>query len=368
MSLPQIQGELPEENLAQLQDEQLADEIIDCLKESELWRARAIRRLDEMDRRRSYENEGFVSATAWLRGRCQQTARAAKSLISAARSLRRMPKAKKAYESGALTFPAVQMLGIAADAHPEVFRHHESLLVEQAKQLSPSGLRKALDYWRQAADGDAGAEAAARQYSRRKLFVSKTIDGMVRLDGDLDPEGGSIVLTAIRSLADSGNLDPADERTAPQRRADALVELCQQHLKGGSEGNGTSAHLSVIVDIQTLTGAGGALSELEDGTVIDGETARRIACDAGVSRVVMSGNSEPLDVGRRTRTVPTAMRRALVVRDRHCTYEGCDRPSQWCEAHHIEPWSTGGETSLENLRLLCRRHHRIVHDAGGPDP
>ena len=376
MSLPETRGELPEENMAQLEDEQLADEIAECLRESELWRARAIRRLDEMDQRRSYANEGFLSATSWLRGRCQLTARAAKSLVSAARSLRSMPKTKRAYESGAIHLPAVQMLGIAAEAHPETFAQHEGLLVEQAKRLSPSGLRKTLDYWRQAADGDDFAKAAARQHSRRKLFLSSTIDGMVRIDGDLDPEAGQIVVTAIRSLSDSGAIDPTDERTSPQRRADALVELCQQHLKGGSDNAGTSAQLSVIVDLQTLAGvsnspSGGAsagVSEFEDGTVIDAQTARRIACDAGVSRVIVNGKSGPLDVGRRTPTVPAAMRRGLIVRDRHCTYDGCDRPSQWCEAHHIVPWSMGGDTALTNLRLLCRRHHRMVHDAGGHDP
>lgn len=92
--------------------------------------------------------------------------------------------------------------------------------------------------------------------------------------------------------------------------------------------------------------------------------ARRIACDASVLRVVLSGRSEPLDVGRKTLVVSPAMRRAVVVRDRRCRFPGCDRPHPWCDAHHVRHWADGGETSVGNLLLLCRRHHRSVHGGG----
>ena len=95
------------------------------------------------------------------------------------------------------------------------------------------------------------------------------------------------------------------------------------------------------------------------------EIVRRLACDASISRVITRGGSEPLDVGRRTAVVPAPMRRAVVVRDRHCRFPGCDRPPPWCDAHHAKHWADGGETSLANLVLLCRRHHRLVHRPGG---
>ncbi len=366
MSLPHPEGELPEEDLAYLEDEQLAKEVVALLDEADRCTARAVHRIDAMDRRRSFEKEGYLSLTSWLRDRCRRTASAAKSLVAVARSLRTMPKARHAYNRGAITFPAVQMLGIAADAHPDTFSRDEAMLVEHATQLSPSALRKTLDYWTQAADGEAGVEAAQRRFSRRKLFVSQTIDGMVRLDGDFDPVGGETLLAAIRSLSDSGALDPSDKRTGPQRQADALVDVCRTYLDGDTHqsGGGRKPHLSVIVDLNTLETSSGAISEFESGTVVDAETARRLACDASVSRVIVSGASAPLDVGRSTRSVPAGLRRALVVRDRECTYKGCDRPPQWCEAHHIEHWAQGGDTSLANLRLLCRRHHRMMH----PEP
>jgi HNH endonuclease len=84
-------------------------------------------------------------------------------------------------------------------------------------------------------------------------------------------------------------------------------------------------------------------------------------CDCSLARVVLTGRSEPLDVGRRTPVVPASMRRAVIVRDRHCRFPGCDRPQSWCDAHHVVHWINGGQTALSNLVLLCRRHHRLIH-------
>jgi hypothetical protein len=95
---------------------------------------------------------------------------------------------------------------------------------------------------------------------------------------------------------------------------------------------------------------------------IDAATVRRLACDASVTRVVLGPRSEPLDVGRRTAVVPPAIRRAVVVRDRRCRFPGCDRPPPWCDAHHVTHWGDGGATSVDNLVLLCRRHHRLTHE------
>jgi hypothetical protein len=104
--------------------------------------------------------------------------------------------------------------------------------------------------------------------------------------------------------------------------------------------------------------------ELAHTGPIPPETVRRIACDAAVSRVMTMGRSEPLDVGRRTPVVPAAIRRAVIVRDGSCRFPGCDRPPPWCDAHHVVHWADGGHTALSNLVLLCRRHHRMVHEGG----
>jgi hypothetical protein len=108
-----------------------------------------------------------------------------------------------------------------------------------------------------------------------------------------------------------------------------------------------------------VAGSGG---ELDSVGPVSGSLARRLACDASVRRVVMAGRSEPLDVGRRTPVASPAIRRAVMVRDRRCRFPGCGRPKTWCDAHHVVHWADGGPTSVANLILLCRRHHRLVHE------
>jgi len=127
------------------------------------------------------------------------------------------------------------------------------------------------------------------------------------------------------------------------------------------------------VDLEALEGRLGTRCEVDDVGPIPPETARRWACDASVSRVITRGRFEPLDVGRRTPVVPAELRRAVVVRDRVCRFPGCDRPHGWCDAHHVRHWADGGPTALPNLMLLCRPHHRLVHNGfrvtvvdGGP--
>ena len=125
---------------------------------------------------------------------------------------------------------------------------------------------------------------------------------------------------------------------------------------------GERPHLVVGVDLATLQGRGEPLVDLDTGPVAL-EAARRLACDASLTRVIMGPGSEPLDVGRRTRVVSASLRRALSLRDGACTHPGCDVPARWCDVHHIRHWAQGGKTQPANLRLLCRHHHRQAHDS-----
>jgi len=184
---------------------------------------------------------------------------------------------------------------------------------------------------------------------------------MVHLDGDLDPEGGCVVLAALRSLAEPAALDPQDTRTLAQCRADALVEVRRRHLDGGHGPAGQRPHVTVTVPWESLRKDSG-LVDTEAGP-ISVEAVRRLACDASVSRLVLQGGSEPVEIGRRHRIVPPALRRALDLRDQGCTHPGCGVPARWCDAHHLQHWAQGGTTDLANLRLF-RRHHRDAHDHG----
>jgi hypothetical protein len=114
------------------------------------------------------------------------------------------------------------------------------------------------------------------------------------------------------------------------------------------------------MSLDTLTEAARAC-EFDHVGPIHSEIGRRLACDATVCRIVVGPQSEPLDVGKLTPVVPAPMRRALKLRDGRCRFPGCDRPPPWCDAHHVVHWAAGGRTALDNLVLLCHRHHRLVH-------
>jgi hypothetical protein len=188
---------------------------------------------------------------------------------------------------------------------------------------------------------------------------------MIRIDGELDPETGEPVMTALRAIRDaearSGGSDP---RTTEQRTADALGELTRQWLdrKDRPTVAGERPHVSVTVGLDELRHPRGQVAAFGHAGVVPSSLARRMACDAKVIPAVMGGASEPLDIGRATRVIPAGMRRAVVLRDGGCTFPGCDRPQAWCDAHHVLHWSDGGATALSNLLLLCRAHHRSVHE------
>ncbi|MDN5913798.1 MAG: HNH endonuclease [Pseudonocardia sp.] len=161
----------------------------------------------------------------------------------------------------------------------------------------------------------------------------------------------------------------SDETREPaQRQAEALAEVCGFALEHGPtslvpETGGRRPQISVIVRLEDLEKRARS-GMLDFGGQTSPETLRMLACDAAVIPIVMNGNGQPLDVGRATRTIPDGLRRAVTARDTGCAHPGCDRPPSWSEIHHILPWEELGDTKLENLVMLCRRHHRLIHHSG----
>jgi hypothetical protein len=356
------------ETLPELPDARVEEDFAELQRAEELIAAEKLRRLAELDRRRAYERDGYLSAVAWLASRFRLGWGAAREAVQMARALEQMPETRQALEQGELSLSAVRVLVCAREADPEEFSRSESHLVEAARIHSVGDLHRVAAYWRQAVEKEAASEGEQRLRERRRLHASVSFLGMVRLDGDLDPEIGETVLTALRAVVDAESRSGApDDRTPAQRRADALGEICRQWLDRSDRPTvaGERPHVTVTVDVDSLRDGTGHVSEMDHTGPVDPATARRLACDASVRRVVLSGRSEPLDVGRRTPVVSPAMRRAVMARDRRCRFPGCERPHTWCDAHHVVHWTEGGPTALANLLLLCRRHHRLVHARGG---
>jgi hypothetical protein len=185
----------------------------------------------------------------------------------------------------------------------------------------------------------------------------------VGLDGTLDAQGGEVVATALR-LAETTHDDQAPAPTPAQRRGDALVDVCrsfldhQAHRPAGRH----RPHPNVVIDLDALED--GRPGRVVDGFGLDGPSVQALLCDSALHRLVMAGRSAVLDYGTSTRTIPAPLWNALVIRDEHCRFPGCDRPSSWCEGHHVIPFTEGGPTCMDNLVLLCARHHHRLHQPG----
>lgn len=237
-----------------------------------------------------------------------------------------------------------------AEIEAELGRHARTL---DAQQLAILG-RRILALLDQ--DGPAPKEEPE---PANRLALHPTDHGC-EFSGQLDGEAAAAFQAALSPLA--APRGEADPRSTEQRNGDALAELARRALDVGdlpTEG-GERPHLTVLVPLEVLEARARA-AMLDWVGPISAEAARRLACDARVVPVVLGAKSEPLDVGRVSYTVPAGMRRAVIARDRGCAFPGCAVVAAWCECHHVRHWADGGETRIDNLVLLCGRHHRLVH-------
>ena len=319
------------------------------------------RRLRVFDARQGWVATGARSLKSWLQAKCRLSSGAAKDRVRLARRLDDLPIVAAALRAGDIDFPHAHAIASqTADLPVEEVARSEHLLVELARGSDPATTRRGLQHLRYLIAPDRAHRDAEHAYESRWLDISPTFDGMVAINGLLDPEAGEIVATAVNALCPPPR--PGDDRTPTRKRADAITEICQQALDGGQlpTSGGERPHINVVVKLETLLAGAGA-GELINGQPIDVQTIQKLACDGLISRVITDGNSEILDLGRRTRVISPAQRRALRIRDKHCVFEGCDMPPDFCDAHHILHWLLGGRTDLINLALLCGYHHTVTH-------
>jgi hypothetical protein len=341
-------------------------ELRRCIDALEFLWLRAVR---AYDRSEEWQAEGFVSAGSALRAKCHLRPGVANATVHLARKLERLPEASTAFGAGEISRQHAAVIADACTAEREAaIVELEPQLVDAARVAHPRQLYAIVRRVTDALDGDGGAASDDAQFQRRRLHLSRTLDGMVAVDGLLDPETGEAALTVLDGLMEA-DWRPDDTRRRPQRRADAFAMLCNRTLDHGLErgSRGVRPHISVVVDLAELEQRGhrDLVAQVRADAAHVGRLSHamleRLSCDCTISRVVTDGPSQVLDVGRATRTVSAALWKPLVARDRHCQAPGCDRPPGWCQAHHIHHWTKGGATSLDNLKLYCSWHHRAEH-------
>ena len=357
-----------------LSDSEVTDTVVDLFGLLARVDAAIAGLVGELDRRGLHQLDGSRSAASWLAHRCRLAPGEAASRVRVARRLRDMPVAARAFEAGEVHQSHVAVLARAWTAErAEPFAAVEDSFVNAARSVSAPDLQRLVDRWADALDGDQARDRDADRYGQRRLHLSHTFDGQWAMDGLLTPDGGSIVERALNTaIAGDGeptgplhrHPDGAPRRTWAQRRHDALVDMARHYLATHNhDGGSTTPEVSVVLDYPVLCGLTGR-AEVDDGTPLSAEAARRLACDSAITRIITGGASMPLDVGRATRSVPPGLRRALTARDRHCRFTGCDAPAARCQAHHIVHWARNGHTDMANLVLLCWHHHHLVHEAG----
>jgi hypothetical protein len=351
------------EALADLPDVVLSERVLELAEQMERVHAELLRAVAVWDGKRSWAADGAIDARAWLSSRARMTKNEAGRVVRSARLLRRHARTAEALASGAIAPAHVDALAAAAaNGREALYAKHEERLLTTAATVEPCEFPRVATRWRVLADDALARRDANATYERRHVVCSQTFGGAGMVNAFLDPEAYAL-FTATLQTFDTGP-DPRRGTVTPrslgQRQADALIDLCRAAAGNGKRpGVGTNLDLVATVDPvdvadrrQDIVGAG----------PVSRATFERLCCDATVRGVLKDG--EQLQLGRATRIVSDAQRRALVHRDGGCRFPDCDRPPDWCDAHHIVPWDRGGATDLDNLVLLCRRHHRLVHEGG----
>ena len=337
--------------IEQLSDDELAETFIRGCRVRDQHNLFLARVAAEMVKRNKHDDDGFVSAIDWIRFNGHMTAGAAANSVAVGESLHRMPDSVEAMAEGEIGYAHLTVMARTAEDLGD--RFDETVLINKAKQNSPGKFHYICTHFRHAADPKRFAEEEAEKVQQRRLKVSKWMDGSVLLSGQFDPEGGAVLLTTIGTMSRKSGAH--DDRDLEQRQADALVEL--------AAGGGSQAQIQVTSSIETLLGLAGApAADVELSLPISSKAVERLACDSSISRVLLDSDSMVIDVGRSKRVVSEPTRRALVARDGSCRWPACDRPASWSAAHHVVHWIHGGATDLDNLVLLCHRHHRMVHE------
>jgi hypothetical protein len=367
-----MDGSLPtfEERLAYIRStHELEDQIVELAGHLNAGNYRFLALLAEFDRRKGWNCRATRDCAHWLNWKCGIDLGAAREKVRTARALEKLPQISAAMERGEISYSNVR--AITRVATPV----NEHYFLQIALHGTAHHVETLVRAYRRATEAEELSREQQQQMHREVRYWWDD-DGSLVLKARLPAEVGALVLKALAAaIPETSSPERPDPRTTlvlpdtidrpswSHKRADALAVIFESFLAHGAEAmSGGERHQVVVhVSAETLRAGGGHQCEIDDGPAIAAETARRLACDASVVAIVENEKGEPLSVGRKTRSIPPAIQRAMNSRDRGCRFPGCTH-KKYTDAHHIKHWARGGETKMSNLVTLCRFHHRKVHE------
>ncbi|MBM4488300.1 HNH endonuclease [Prescottella equi] len=374
-------------DVGSLAEAALVQGMADVCREIERLQALRVAMAAEVDARAvSFDTLGFRSVKQWLAANTLLEVPAAARILALGRMLARQPEIADAFNSGDISAEHAALIGKFCETPPrgmpnEALDSCRKVLLDAASgpTATTTTVRTCISRLERIFESD--ELPPSEDTERNEFHASKTLNGRVAVKGDLDAVTGEMLLTALSALTKPGKPveDPAEKRTPARQRADAFAEILRRYLDSGYapiEG-GERPHLSLHVNAADLARSESAheWTPTDDGSDLFGDkdiahlphtgplsiaTARRIACDCHLTPIVMD-DGVPLNLGRTSRTVSKKQRRALIARDHGCAFPGCGTPPAHCEGHHVKHWADGGPTDLDNLVLLCRYHHTLLH-------
>jgi len=314
----------------------------------------------QFDERAGWLKWGLGNCAEWLHYRCDLSMNAAREKVRVAHALKTLPNIAAAFSTGELSYSKVRAMTRVAGAH------NENELLSFALQTTTARVEERC---RELRCGTVDSlEGAQRAFTNRSLRVSRNAGrGTMTITGELPTDSGELVEKALDKARDDSvsnvefidDLGPARRESWSARQADAMVSMAGSFLSGNvDQSRNTSDDYLVTIHVDQS-----ALADGNGRSSLPIESVKRLCCDGHTVIIGEDEKGEPLNIGRKTRTVSTAIKRALQSRDKCCAFPGCHH-TRFVDAHHIEHWSAGGETSLDNLMLLCSQHHKLVHEGG----
>jgi hypothetical protein len=347
--------------------------------------SRLLTLIHEFDKKQYWADLGLHSCAHWLNFKCGIGMNAAREKVRVAHALAKLPKISEGFANGALSYSKVRAMTRIAD------ETNEDYLLMIARHGTAHHVEKLVSKFRTAKRMQ-DAKTADEQHKNRELTHYYDHDGCLVINARLPAEQGALIVKALEMAMDAAfagatsddvndvhpegastavtsegrepkEHEPTEHEPIAARRADALAEIAETYMNNSESSGSTADRYQVIVHVHPEGTLIAAMPHIEDGPGVTAETSRRIACDSSIITMKEDKTGEPLSIGRRSRTIPPPMRRALRNRDKGCRFPGCTN-TRFVDGHHIQHWADGGETSLDNLVMLCRRHHHLVHEGG----